>query len=163
MTDQIQGRRQAEDRVEPVRVDDSSTASSKANGRPATRGFDTLAVHAGERVAPVGNWLPISAPIYPSNTFVYPTAAELDAAFDGEGDGYVYTRHGNPTVVAFERAVAALEGAAAAVACGSGMAALHLALLASDVKAGSHVVASRSLYGASATLLEGVFAALGVT
>lgn len=122
-------------------------------------GFASRAVHAGERMTHAG-FQPTGTPIYPSTSF-YADAATSDAVFGGEQPGYVYTRYGNPTTHALETAVAALEGTEAAVAYASGMAALHAGILG-DVRAGSKIVASNALYGATAALLTGVFATLGV-
>ncbi|HET8630982.1 MAG TPA: PLP-dependent aspartate aminotransferase family protein [Thermomicrobiales bacterium] len=120
----------------------------------------TLAVHAGER-APRGRFTPVSTPIYHAATFLYDTTAELDGAFEAD-PSFVYARHGNPTVHALEDALAVLEGGAVACACASGMAALHAALLASEVAPGDRIVAGRDLYGATAGLLNTVFAPQGI-
>ena len=121
----------------------------------------TKAVHSGDlRHAP--NGVPTSTPIYSAVTFTYDSMAELDRAFSGEIDGYVYTRHGNPTVASFERAILALEGGAGACAFGSGMAALHAALVACELRPGSTVIASQDLYGATLNLLLKIFDLFGV-
>jgi cystathionine beta-lyase/cystathionine gamma-synthase len=85
----------------------------------------------------------------------------LDAVFAGEQPGYNYARHGNPTIRALEVALANLEGTDDAVAFGSGMGALHAAIL-SCVTAGSKVVASRELFGATYALLQTIFDSLDV-
>ena len=87
---------------------------------------------------------------------------EADKVFSGELNDYIYTRYANPTVEALQESLRALEGGAVARAYASGMAALHAALLASDLTAGSVVIASRDLYGASFDLLYKVFGAFGV-
>ena len=123
----------------------------------------TAAVHAGER-APRPGFSPISTPIYNTATFLYDTAGELDGAFDAD-PSFVYARHGNPTVHALETALATLEGEPAkttALACASGMAALHAAILATEVGAGERIVASRNLYGATAGLLKTFFLPQGI-
>jgi cystathionine beta-lyase/cystathionine gamma-synthase len=125
----------------------------------------TQAVHAGERAAP-SDYTPVSTPIHPSVGFTYEDMRDLDAVFGGERAGYVYPRYGSPTISAFERAVAVLEGVpdelSDAVAFASGMAAVHAALLASGVRAGSTVVAAADVYGATYALLERLMATLGV-
>jgi cystathionine gamma-synthase/methionine-gamma-lyase len=88
---------------------------------------------------------------------------DLDAIFATTREGYVYSRHGSPTVAAFESAVAELEGGQAAHAFASGMGALHAALLAAGARAGTGVVAALDLYGATYTLLNRLFTELGVT
>jgi cystathionine gamma-synthase/methionine-gamma-lyase len=106
--------------------------------------------------------MPVSTPIYASATFTYDSMAEVDKVFSGEKTGYVYSRYGNPTVAALEEALQVLEGGAAACAYGSGMAALHAALLACELSSGATVLASQDLYGASLDLLLKVFGNFGV-
>ena len=95
----------------------------------------TVAVHAGERAATPG-FTPVVTPIYHASSYVYDEMETLDATFAGTFDGPMYTRYGNPTVSALEAAVAALEGGEAALAYGSGMAAIHGALLAAGARGG---------------------------
>lgn len=129
--------------------------------QPDPQAFDTRAVHGGERRSPDG-LRPVAGPIAPSVGYTFADANDLDAVLGGEKPGFVYsTRYANPTVAAFEAAVADLEGAAAAHAAASGMAAIHLALLAAGVRAGTAVVAAADLYGASYTLLQQLFTQLG--
>ncbi|HET9914790.1 MAG TPA: PLP-dependent aspartate aminotransferase family protein [Anaerolineales bacterium] len=125
------------------------------------KSFQTRAVHAGERVR-AADYTPVSSPIFPSTTYVYESMDDLDAVFAGSKQGYVYSRYATPTVTAFESAVASLEGAEAAQAYSSGMAAIHASLLAAGVKAGTAVVAALDLYGATFTLLRGLMNSLGV-
>jgi cystathionine gamma-synthase len=113
------------------------SSKKKNDANVSAKGFATRAVHAGEwKEVPAGR--PTSTPIYSTPTFTYDSMAEMDRVFGGETQGFVYTRHGNPTVAAVERAMTALEEGTGAVAFGSGMAALHAALLASCVPAPSH-------------------------
>lgn len=132
------------------------------NNRDMT-GWDigTRAVHAGER-GPKPNFTPVSTPIYRSAAYMYDEIAELDAVFAGEREGYVYARYGNPTITALEEAIRDLEGGDVAVVTSSGMAAVHLALLAAGVGAGERIVAARDLYGATFTLLTNVLGTLGI-
>jgi len=123
--------------------------------------FATQAVHAGERT-PKPDFTPVNTPIYQSASFVYETIETMDAIFGGERPGYVYTRYGNPTVTALERAVATLEGGETAVAYASGMAAIHATLLALEVVSGAAVVAAQDVYGATSALLTTIFAPQGV-
>jgi cystathionine gamma-synthase/methionine-gamma-lyase len=121
----------------------------------------TQAVHAGERTpAPVET--PVTTPIYHSVGYLEPSAAAMEAVFAGEQAGYVYRRYESPTVDAFERAMAALEGGEAAFATASGMAAVHAALLAAGVRAGSAVVAAQDCYGATYSLLNTLMVEQGV-
>ena len=126
----------------------------------AAKGFASKAVHAGERAARQ-SFLPTSTPIYLTSSYVYDELSELDAVFANEQPGFVYTRYGNPTFKALETAVASLEGAEDAIAYGSGMGALHAAIL-NQVQSGSRIVAAKDLYGATATMLTNVFATAGV-
>ncbi len=121
----------------------------------------TQAVHAGER-QPAPAETPVTTPIYHSVGYLEPSAARMEAVFAGEQAGYVYRRYESPTVDAFERAVAALEGGEAAFATASGMAAVHAALLAAGVRAGSTVVAAQDCYGATYSLLSTLMAEQGV-
>jgi cystathionine beta-lyase/cystathionine gamma-synthase len=124
------------------------------------RGFTTRAVHAGER-PPRPAFVPTATPIYPSVSYLADDPVSQDAILAGEEAGYVYSRHGNPTVRALEVAVAELEETEDALAFGSGMAALFAAILV-EVQAGDRVVATRDLYGATRDLLHNVFGTLGV-
>ena len=134
---------------------------SKADWSLATR-----LIHEGERAQPPAG-LPTATPIYTSATYVYDSAEALDAAF-ASGEGYVYARHGNPTVSALERVMATAEQGLGAVAFGSGMAALHAALLAAGTPRGSThprvrgILAARDLYGATTNLLSEFFAQQGI-
>ena len=125
------------------------------------KSFQTRAVHAGERIPPA-DYTPVSSPIWPASAYIYESMDDMDAVFAGTKSGYVYSRYASPTVTAFEVAVASLEGAEAAQAYGSGMAAIHAALLAAGARAGTSVVVALDVYGATFTLLRGLFSTLGV-
>lgn len=126
-----------------------------------SRSFDTRAVLGGER-GPRPDFTPVTTPVYRAVSYAYDDMDDLDAIFAGTREGYVYSRYGNPTVRAFEQAVAALEGAEDAVACASGMAAIHLALMAAGCTAGTTVVAAQDVYGATYALLARFLPLLGV-
>ncbi len=125
------------------------------------KSFQTRAVHAGERVPPA-DYVPVATPIWPTVGYLYESMDDLDAVFARTKPGQVYLRYSNPTVEAFEAAIANLEMTEAAQAYGSGMAAIHAALLAAGVKAGTSVVAALDVYGATFTLLNNLFASLNV-
>lgn len=121
----------------------------------------TQLVHAGERKGtPAGQ--PAATPIYASSTFTYDSMEEIDRVFAGETPGYVYTRHGNPTVAALEDAIKKVEGGATACAYSSGMAAVHAALFACELTPGATVLASQDLYGATTNLLLTIFGSFGI-
>ena len=115
-------------------------------------GFATDAIHAG--YDPDSLYGPINTPIYASTTFAQDGLAQLRG-------GYEYTRVGNPTVTALEKAVAALEGAEYAVAYSSGMAAIDV-ILRILLKPGDHIVVSNDAYGGTYRLIQQVFTQWGV-
>src|SRR5829696_432857 len=132
------------------------------------RRFETRAVHSGERRAGQdenGSFYPISTPIYASTTFSHPNIETTDRILGGEQRGYSYARYDNPTVAAFEEALASLEaphGDTRAFAFASGMSAMHAALTAAELGPGATVLAAEQLYGSTATLLVQIFGSLGV-
>ena len=121
----------------------------------------TKLVHAGERRG-IPDAQPVATPIYASATFTYDSMAEIDRVFSGEKQGFIYTRYGNPTTAALEEAVRAVEEGATACAYATGMAAVHAALLACDLKSGSTVLASQDVYGATTNLLNTILINFGV-
>ena len=125
------------------------------------QGMATRAVHAGGHHAPQAGQS-TTPPIYPATAFVYDSAEELEAVIAREQGGFVYSRWGNPTTRALEEAVADLEATGDAVAFGSGMAAIHAALLL-DARAGDHILASPDVYGATYTMLTGLLPSLGIS
>ena len=128
--------------------------------KPTELDIATQLVHQGEGAVPTGT--PTAVPIYASATYTYPTMDEIDKVFAGEIPGYIYTRYGNPTVVALQEAIRIIEDGAIACAYSSGMAALHAALFACELSPGSSVLASQDLYGATTNLLLNVFGAFGI-
>ena len=121
----------------------------------------TKLVHAGERRG-VPDAQPVATPIYASATFTYDSMAEIDQVFSGEKQGFIYTRYGNPTTAALEEAIRSVEEGATACAYATGMAAIHAALLACDLKSGSTVLASQDVYGATTNLLNTILINFGV-
>jgi O-acetylhomoserine (thiol)-lyase len=117
---------------------------------PKYPGFDTLALHAGQ--SPDATTGARAVPIYATTSYVFRDSEHAASLFNMERAGHVYSRISNPTVAVLEERMAALEGGVGAVATASGQAALHLAV-ATLMDAGSHVVASNSLYGGSHNLL----------
>ncbi len=123
-------------------------------------GFTTRAIRAATRVPRVDQ-PPSSVPIYQAVTFASADADELGAVTTGRQPGYVYARLGNPTVDVLADTFAALHGADAGFAAATGMAAIHLAV-ASQVRAGDRIVATRALYGTTRSLLSNVLLRGGV-
>jgi O-succinylhomoserine sulfhydrylase len=120
--------------------------------------LDTLAIRVGHERGPEGEH---AEPIYLTSSYVFKDAAEAAARFAGEQQGNVYSRYTNPTVRTFEQRIAALEGAEQAVATASGMAAI-LSTCMALLKAGDHVVVSRSVFGTTTTLFNKYFNKFGV-
>jgi O-succinylhomoserine sulfhydrylase len=112
--------------------------------------FDTLAVRAGVQRS---NFNENSEALFLSSSFVHEDAATAALRFSNQAPGYVYSRFSNPTVEMFQQRLAALEGGEACVATSSGMSAV-LTVAMGLLKAGDHVVCSRSVFGAVITLFE---------
>ncbi|MBV9580264.1 MAG: aminotransferase class I/II-fold pyridoxal phosphate-dependent enzyme [Chloroflexi bacterium] len=125
--------------------------------------FDTLAVHAGAPSFTIDGAHPTAPPLVPASSYWYASADELDRVLGDEQPGYSYARYASPTVVAFEEAVAALEGAPASVAFASGMAAIHAAVRHFAPRADRVVYVSNDCYGGTFTLLGSTLAREGVT
>ena len=120
--------------------------------------FGTLAVRAGTVRSQFNEH---SEAMYLTSSFVFDSAQEAAARFSGEDDGMVYSRYTNPTVQMLQTRLAALEGAQCCVATSSGMSAI-LGLVMSLMKAGEHVVASRSLFGATVQLFNNMLKRFGI-
>lgn len=120
--------------------------------------LDTLAVRAGITRTAEGEH---SEPIFATSSYVFDNAAEAAARFSGDSAGNVYSRYTNPTVRTFEQRIAALEGAEAAVATASGMAAI-LSTCMALLKSGDHVVCSRDVFGTTVNLFGKYLAKFGV-
>jgi cystathionine beta-lyase/cystathionine gamma-synthase len=119
----------------------------------------TLAVHAGE-----GETLSVpstTTPVYQATTYRFESAADAAAYLDAPEGRWLYARLENPTVVAAERKIAALEGAEAAACFSSGMAALTAALL-SSLRAGDALLLCDTIYGQTTRLARDVLERFGV-
>lgn len=103
-----------------------------------------------------------SEALFLNSGYVYDSAEEAAAAFAGEADRYVYSRYGNPTVTMLQDRLAALEGAEACLATGTGMAGVFAAL-ACQLDTGDRVVASRALFGACYAILHDILPRWGIT
>lgn len=123
------------------------------------KGFHTRLVHAGYHPDATGA---VVVPIYQTSTFAFRDAEHGAALFDGDEDGFIYTRLGNPTIRALEDCVAELENGYGGIATSSGMgavSAVYMALL----DQGAHMVSTASVYGPSRGLVEKHLARFGVT
>jgi O-succinylhomoserine sulfhydrylase len=130
------------------------TASIKRNLRP-----ETQLVHAGTLRSEFGE---TSEALFLTQGYVYKDASQAERRFKNEEPGYQYSRFSNPTVTMFEQRMCALEGAQAARATATGMAAVTTALMG-PVRAGDHVVASKALFGSCLYVVEDHLPRYGVT
>ncbi len=126
---------------------------------PKYLGFDTLSLHAGQRPDPATGARAV--PVYQTVSFVFDDSDTAASRFDMARSGHVYSRISNPTVAVLEERLAALEGGVGAVCTASGMAAIHLAVVTLG-GAGSHIVASRSLYGGTHNLFSYTLPRFGI-
>jgi O-succinylhomoserine sulfhydrylase len=120
--------------------------------------LETLAVRAGTHRSQFNEH---SEALYLTSSFVFKDAAEAAARFSGEDPGMVYSRYTNPTVSAFQERLAALEGAECCIATASGMSAI-LGCVMALMKAGTHIVSSRSIFGATVQLFGTMMQRFGV-
>jgi O-acetylhomoserine (thiol)-lyase len=112
--------------------------------------FNTLLLHGCKSGLDARATLP---PIYQNSAFAHESAEALERVFDNKAPGFAYTRIGNPTVDAFERRMAFIEGGIGAVACASGMAAISMTLLA-VLEKGDEVVSGSALFGGTLDLFD---------
>lgn len=121
--------------------------------------FDTYAVHAGQ--AADERFAANAAPIHLSTSFAFKNVEQAQALFNMEQAGHVDTHISNSTNAVLEERIAALEGGVGTVSLASGQAALHAAII-TLMGSGGHIVASRSMPGASRHLLEHTLPRLGI-
>jgi len=126
--------------------------------RKTVPGFSTLAIRTGHARTAEGEH---SEAIFATSSYVFASAAEAAARFAGEASGNIYSRFTNPTVRAFEERLAAMEGGECAVATASGMSAI-LALCVGLLKAGDHIVSSRSIFGSTTMLFNKYLTRFGI-
>ena len=122
----------------------------------------TKAVHAGDRKKP-GSHVPVTTPIHTATSYFYDSMKQLDRIFAGDEQGYCYSRYDNPSAAALEELLCSLESGAAALACASGMAALHTAVHCALADRRRSILAANAMYGATTGLLMNVFEPAGVT
>ena len=121
-------------------------------------GFDTLAIRSGHRRT---SEFEHSEAIFATSSFVFENAAQAAARFAGDEPGNIYSRFTNPTTQAFERRLAAMEGGEACIATASGMAAIT-SLCFAMLRAGDHIVSSRSVFGTITTLFDKYLTRFGI-
>jgi O-succinylhomoserine sulfhydrylase len=120
---------------------------------------DTLLVHSGTLRTAFGE---TSEALFMNSGFTYECAAEAEARFKNEVEGYTYSRFANPTNTMFETRMAALEGAEAARSTATGMAAVTSALLC-YLNAGDHVIAAKAMFGACRYVIEDILPRFGIS
>jgi cystathionine gamma-synthase/methionine-gamma-lyase len=127
--------------------------------------IETIAVHSGDRKKDPdspGAFIPVTTPVFTAASYVYESTAKLDRVLGREEPGYCYARYDNPTNAALEELMTSLENGHGALACSSGMTAIHIALLAALTDRRKSIVAASALYGATASLMTKVLEPLGI-
>ncbi|MEZ5845174.1 MAG: O-succinylhomoserine sulfhydrylase [Geminicoccaceae bacterium] len=122
------------------------------------RGPRTELIHGGIERSQFGE---TAEPIHMTSGFIYERAEQAEDRFRDRDQGFMYSRYGNPTVRTFEERMMALEGAEAACATGSGMAAVHAAIMC-QMRSGMRVVAARLLFGSCRYILTDILTRFGV-
>src|SRR5205807_10578672 len=130
------------------------SASAAKRYRP-----ETSLVHAGTLRSPFGE---TCEALFLTQGYVYETALQAEKRFKNEEPGYQYSRFSNPTVTMFEQRMCALEGAEAARATATGMAAVNTALMG-QLRAGDHIVAAKALFGSCRYIVEDHLPRYGVS
>ena len=131
---------------------------SASNSLPDNSHLATLLVHGGGLRS---QYTETSEALYMTSGYVYSSAEEAESAFTNDGSRYVYSRYANPTVSMFEERLRLIEGAEVCRATASGMAAVFAAL-ASVLKAGDRLVASRALFGSCLHIVKNILPRYGV-
>ena len=131
----------------------ATDAADASHWRPETR-----LVHGGTQRSQFGE---TSEALFLTQSYIYASAEQAEARFKDEDPGYIYSRFSNPTVAMFEERMRLLEGAEAARATATGMAAVTSALL-SYLSAGDHIVAARALFGSCRYVVEDLCPRFGI-
>ncbi|ORU92783.1 MAG: O-succinylhomoserine sulfhydrylase [Cycloclasticus sp. symbiont of Poecilosclerida sp. N] len=121
--------------------------------------IETQGIRAGQQRTPEGEH---SDAIFPTSSYVFTNANEAYERFSGKSEGNIYSRFTNPTVRAFEKRLATMEGAERAMATSSGMAAINTVCLGL-LSAGDHVVCSRSVFGNTALMFKNIMSKFSIT
>src|SRR6478735_10533221 len=120
----------------------------------------TKLIHAGNGVD-TGKTPSLTTPIYETSTFVFDSVADVEKYQEGKLNGYLYTRYENPTVVAVEQKLAAVDGAEVSLLFSSGMAAISTALM-TLLKAGDEIICCSAIYGGTFHIIEDLLPRLGI-
>lgn len=112
--------------------------------------FTTKLIHGNEALDSTGA---TNTPVFLSNAYAHTSPEKLEGIFKGTAMGFAYTRISNPTINAFERRIASVEGAMAATAAASGMSAIYLAIM-NIVESGDEIISSSGLFGGTYTLFR---------
>jgi cystathionine beta-lyase/cystathionine gamma-synthase len=123
--------------------------------------LESKTVHWGDRKR-AGDFIPVTTPIYTASSYAYDSMEKLERVFDLQEQGPSYARYDNPTRNALEEVMRELEGGDGAIACASGMSAIHLAVLAALLDRPKRVLAANMMYGATTAMLMKIFDPLGV-
>ena len=127
--------------------------------------IETKAIHSGDRKRDPekpGAFIPVTTPVYTASSYIYESTAQLDRVLGREEPGFCYSRYDNPTNAALEELMTSLENGDGALACSSGMMAVHIALLAALTDRPKSIVAASALYGATTSLMTKVLDPLGI-
>jgi O-succinylhomoserine sulfhydrylase len=130
-----------------------------ATSNPADWLPETQLVHGGTMRSPFGE---TSEALYLTQSYIYATAEQAEARFKDEDPGFIYSRFSNPTTAMLEERIRLLEGAEAARATATGMAAVTSALL-SYLSAGDHIVAAKALFGSCRYVVEDLCPRFGIS
>lgn len=133
-------------------------SETKPQTSPRTYRPETRLVHSGTLRSQFGE---MSESLFLTQGFAYDSAEQCEARFTGDEPGFLYSRFSNPTVAMFEQRMVDLEGAEAARATATGMAAVTTAILA-PLKAGDHVVAAKALFGSCRYVVEDLLPRYGI-
>jgi cystathionine beta-lyase/cystathionine gamma-synthase len=121
----------------------------------------TKLIHAGDGVD-TGATPSLTTPIYETSTFVFDSVADVEKYLQGKLNGYLYSRYENPTVVAVEQKLAAVDGAETSLLFSSGMAAISTALM-TLLKSGDEILCCSAIYGGTFHILEDLLPRLGIS
>ncbi|HLX45736.1 MAG TPA: aminotransferase class I/II-fold pyridoxal phosphate-dependent enzyme [Bryobacteraceae bacterium] len=123
--------------------------------------LESKMVHFGDRKK-AGDYVPVTTPIYTAASYYYDSMEQLDRVLGREEPGPCYARYDNPTTNALEEVINELENGKGALACASGMSAMHLAITAALIDRPKRVLAADVLYGATTGMLMNVLAPMGI-